>query len=293
MTEFWNESHLDLYDSINKDIWSTSPNTQLAIQPQGDLQAPGTIGAQQAMVGGNPLPWVPDIVGRHWQTSTTAIVVVGSAYAPFIREYSSRGATLSIYDYTSAQSAADFQRSFLKSVVARDSDYYLKIATMLQNSGLSDASNVVLTDLCKCSLAVRGDGRPRLDTLFSRPWTAEQKDSFKAYAENDQMSDWTWQRIANSSSNTIIALGLLAEHGLLRLFYKKLKPVKVIHSGTLAPLTLNTARNNWVNLYACSSCKVRAWGDNYWRISGGGREWRLYVREHPSSAQPTAIPCIY
>ena len=84
MNQFWDQNSLDFNDELNHVIWSESPSHQMEIQHPNELQVPGSIGAQQAMIGQKPLPWVPDIVGKEWQ-SPQSIFVVGSAYAGFVK----------------------------------------------------------------------------------------------------------------------------------------------------------------------------------------------------------------
>jgi hypothetical protein len=91
-------------DVVNDAIWQHSIAAQSSIQNPKRLVGEGCIGAQQAMMcaGVTPsisaasiLPWVPDLLGKHWK-STDAVFVVGSAYAGFIREFSGRSCCMSL-----------------------------------------------------------------------------------------------------------------------------------------------------------------------------------------------------
>ena len=41
---------------------------------------------------------------------------------------------------------------------------------------------------------------------------------FEIYAENDHSRQWTWNRLTAGRAGRVVALGTIAEHGLLRLF---------------------------------------------------------------------------
>src|SRR5208283_2077137 len=88
---FWND--LELADPLNQVIWENSAAVQLEIGPPERLRAVSSIGAQQAMIEGSAysgvpcLPWVPDVLMPDWKAQSS-ILIVGSAYAGFIREYS-------------------------------------------------------------------------------------------------------------------------------------------------------------------------------------------------------------
>lgn len=109
----------------------------------------------QANAGGwqdrwaNPaLPWVPDLVGRLWREEG-GVVVIGSAYAPFIDEPASRHASMPLRDDENAKTAAEFGPRFLARVIRPDASYYGKLRTLLE--GLIEPERLVLTDLCRAS----------------------------------------------------------------------------------------------------------------------------------------------
>src|SRR4030095_14884020 len=98
MTRFWRD--LTTEDAVNEEIWARSPDLQRHIQPPEALQLAGAVGAQQAMLLDDPhgvLPWVPDLLGMSWR-ERDALLVVGSAYAGFIAECSTRHRCLGIAD---------------------------------------------------------------------------------------------------------------------------------------------------------------------------------------------------
>ncbi|HPJ96378.1 MAG TPA: hypothetical protein PK022_03645, partial [Syntrophales bacterium] len=59
--DFWNPELLSTSDPLNEEIWLESRNPKL--NPVMNVMN-NNVGAQQAMVGENILPWVPDIVGK-------------------------------------------------------------------------------------------------------------------------------------------------------------------------------------------------------------------------------------
>src|SRR4051794_22742304 len=104
-------------DDLNAEMWHRSPTVQRLIQPPRDLEHDGAVGAQQAMLEDDSvpgvtretvLPWVPDLLGAGWRRSD-AVLVVGSAYAGFIRGLSRRSRSLPLSEYASASSADEFQ----------------------------------------------------------------------------------------------------------------------------------------------------------------------------------------
>jgi hypothetical protein len=73
-----------------------------------------------------PLPWVPDLVGKE-SDQRGGVLVVGSAYSPFIAGLAQRNARLALSRYENATDGSgwtDFQKAFLQDVVQKDSDYY-------------------------------------------------------------------------------------------------------------------------------------------------------------------------
>lgn len=90
---FWSPDNFGLDDELNRRIWDESPRLQRDIQVQQDVLSAGAIGAQQAMVCEQPLPWVPDIIGKE-SRAEDGVLIVGSAYAGFISEHSTRARTM-------------------------------------------------------------------------------------------------------------------------------------------------------------------------------------------------------
>lgn len=227
---YWDQANLKLVDTINADIWTRSQQLQREIQPPAQLIAPGSVGPQQSMVERDEalgidadavLPWVPDIVGKD-ADGDRAVLVFGAAYAGFIHEYSGRDACLPLADYVEAAKRGDgdgwaaFQRLFLDKVVKPDGAYYSKLASLLASAGVS-ANRIVLSDLCPNSIVKRTIINNRRQDDSSQPGKGRAS-VFCKYVEHQTVADWTWRRITESRAERIIALGHIAEHGLLRLF---------------------------------------------------------------------------
>jgi len=161
--DYFAPARFDPKDHINERLWATSVTIQRAIQEPRDVASPDDIGAQQAMLRGDSvLPWVPDIVGSQWR-HRDALLVVGTAYAGFISEFSGRHQkntiALSKYYDLASQPVGIFQTQFLETVVSGDYAFYDPVADLLE--GLVDPVKVALFDLCRASFVRRGHGYER------------------------------------------------------------------------------------------------------------------------------------
>ena len=296
---FWDANQFDLNDSINNEIWEDSPALQLEIHLPGALQGPGAFGAQQAMLtpgivpGVRPetiLPWVPDLVGKGWKKKA-AIFVIGSAYAGFIKEYSRRSATMNLCCYATANSASQFQERFLRDVVQPDNDYYSYLAMLFD--GIRTADRLCILDLCRASFVRRGlrNGLPGNwdksgDPVVKTSVAGQPPHSFQQYV--DQNSNWTWERLMKSSASKIVALGTIAEHGILRLFHQN--GFTICQQGHPNPIHLrvfdaNNAR--WVRRYAANRRSLGFWlqHQTWWSVThpdAGQRTFHLLPIYHPA-----------
>jgi hypothetical protein len=173
VSTFWDGDYYVKDDSLNETIWAESPKAQADLQDPTLLWSVGLFGAQQAMndagivayVDENTiLPWVPDLVGCN-SRNENGLLVVGPTYAGFIHEYSPRRRTLRLKTYhghmTAGSGYAEFQQSFVKSVVNDDKNYYEKIADLLRPAGFPDAPRITLLDLCRASFVLRAVGPTR------------------------------------------------------------------------------------------------------------------------------------
>jgi len=169
-------------DEINNSIWSESPGRQVALAAQFPVGHVGAIGGQQAMFaeggqpGGplDPLPWVPDLVGKK-SGRKDAVMIIGSAYAPFVTGFTRRARRMSLPDYNIGTwwEFLSGDAGFLQEVVgdgngADEHNYYSKIATMFNMPGPAfDLERIILTDWCRASfvkrVAVAADGVIRPD----------------------------------------------------------------------------------------------------------------------------------
>jgi len=171
---FWRD--LKLTDPLNQAIWDNSAAVQLEIGPPERLRAVNSIGAQQAMIEGAPyrnvpcLPWVPDLLTQHWK-ARSAILIVGSAYAGFIREYSG-GKGMPIAEYVKAyreRSIKLFIDSFRNTVIPnwRYYDFTEDLIGRLEATG-NDVAGFALFDVCRASFVCRSRAASPAHGLASR-----------------------------------------------------------------------------------------------------------------------------
>lgn len=289
-TNFWDSNYFDFADALNEEIWLLSPEVQQQVQSLDVLKRPGVIGAQQAMLDSSlsamrgPLPWVPDLVGKESQEET-GIIIVGSAYAGFIHEYSTRHAKMPLSAYLTASSVQDFQRFFLRDVVLDDPSYYMPIQHLC--SDLGNASRLSLVDLCRASLVKRdvGDSK-RSDS--TRNIFKEDPATFEKYVENEQAAEWLWRRFVGGKAKCVIALGSTAEHGLLRLFTNREMTITQ-DEALFHPKHL--VQGGWVIRYADPKKNLKFWLDHktWWtvrgQVNGMERVWHVLPIYHPAIHQ--------
>jgi hypothetical protein len=302
MPAFWSIDHLDLSDGVNDNIWSDSPHEQAAIQKPESVLVPGSIGAQQIMVEGleTSLPWVPDLVGHAWKLPDS-LVIAGSAYAPFIRGISRRRCTLPLSDYLTAGSAGEFLTRFMNTVVVSDPSYYAKIALLAASRDTQ--AGIVLFDLCRASYTCRGSrvGKAGLDRaaeftfkdtikrIKDAPSALRSRRLFTAYVESKLQRSWTLARLKASHARRILALGSIAEYGLLRLFWDV--GIRAIHR-MRAPNRIWKPNSDhsecWMLRYACNDRTLEQWlaHEDWWvingQLDGEEREWHVLPTLHPA-----------
>lgn len=258
---------------------------QATIQPYRDDWQIGEIGAQQAMRAPRRLPWVPDLVGVNWR-SEKALIVVGSAYGAFItNSYGRHEMSPSDYDQPTAGA---FQKRFFDAVVA-GREYYTRVAR-LTGHAIQDASHLALFDLCRVALVECGRPRDRGgDKVVSKAVGL-----FCRYVESTVPHGWLWRRFIGSDASAVVALGKVAEHGLLRLFATYLTHAHIVDS--LDPSISFTAlqSDRWPATPADRRRPISARTHQntvaYWRVSGltaagTRRDWRVAVVPHPTGAR--------
>jgi len=136
------------HDPLNEAIWSESPRVQTSIQEARSDWQEGQVGAQQAMCGIQPLPWVPDLVGADTH-HPGSVVVVGMAYSGFVRRAGRSRGELPADRYRTSKSAAAFCAEFARSVVPAYRYYGNLLAALPSQVG---PRRVVFTDLCRVAL---------------------------------------------------------------------------------------------------------------------------------------------
>ena len=204
--DFWADERFDCADPTNERIWAESParGAQLAV-----AYGASTIGGWQDRWATPRLPWVPDVVGQRWLASGR-VIVLGSAYAPFVRGASDRPAAMPLADYADATSASVFTRRFLHHVVRPDGTYYRCVRTLFE--GLVVPQEMLVSDLCRASFVqAMGEGRFRGgDEVVDAG-----KGLFDAWV--DAGADWTLERLVQGPASVVVALGDVAWRSLHRI----------------------------------------------------------------------------
>lgn len=260
-----------LDDEINAEIWSDS------IAVQARVRAQNTPDRADVLQGRMGLPWVPDIVGPGWR-EPGSVMVVGSAYSPFIAESAGRRRTMPSAVYRRATSPGAFVSEFLTRVVDDDGDYYDPLGNLLRGAGVV-GTQAILTDVVRACL-VDADGVGGDDAVNADPVL------YMALARAGW--GWTWRRLCESGSFSIVVLGSIAEHAMLKLLHGQ--GATAVVRGHPAKTYRHSERR--VGGYARAGCDLafwrdhRAWWDVECRVEGRVRRWRLLPVVHPS---PRAI----
>jgi hypothetical protein len=291
----WSIGDFDMDDETNRLIWETSP--QILKKIHGLLDANtnkpkfnGQVGVQQAMFemdgtdgfDKEPLPLVPDLVGKDTgKNAKRAVLVLGSSYAPFIKNISWRDA-IAHSDYRIVRSAGEFQQLFFSKVINGDTSYYSVLESRLK--GIRSPRELIVTDLCRGSFCRRDNQRLRRDMGGDSVVNGsdEARSLFSHYV--DEESDWTWQRI--QSVGDIVTLGIIAEYGVLRLFNKKNVEVRMNGSELLWANPFHDNDYKWMANYAQQGKTLQSWLEPgaWWnaRARIGNREWRVLPTYHPA-----------
>jgi hypothetical protein len=305
---FWHA--LETADPLNQAIWVESVAVQLGIAPPEQLRAPNSIGAQQAMIEGSVpcLPWVPDLLVSDWE-SQSAILIVGSAYAGFIREYSGGGKGMPIAAYIKAyeqRSVKLFIDSFKESVIAKWA-YYGHIRRLI-NGLRANIGGFALFDVCRASFVCRSEAVTLRRRLPAPPVLRKDRGGdkmvrcqpavFSAYVESSKPNEWLWKRIQGSKATRILALGSIAEHALLRCFARNLDRDHLCICSVpdhQEPMRISRrsdwkGKTEWALQYADDRYHLSHWQKDtsgWWEIEGrigeNTRLWQLLPIPHPSS----------
>ncbi len=282
---FWSVDDLDLEDSLNCEIWRDSPEQQEQIQPYKTCWEVGAVGAQQAMRSPYRLPWVPDPVGRDWK-SRDALFVFGSTYGPFVGGHG-QVHEMRPADYDQ-RSSGEFLRHFFRDVI-ENRLYYKRIAG-LASAVIPSCRLLAPVDLCRVAFVRRNPPRDKGgDSVINL-----EPEVFSKYVESETASDWLWRRLLGSEASALIALGTVAEHGLLRLFRRHLGKLSIRDSHD-TKICFSASDNDirWPSRHAHGlrtlTIRKNAATPPFWNIEGEvaglRREWRLAVVPHPTGAR--------
>lgn len=297
---------------VNRSIWTESIALQRKIV--GCNPGPLAVGAQQAMPKACnrdsfstqcPLPWVPDLVGSQFGSDRRSVLVVASSYNGFIKGYSARDAVLPLGDYVTARNDADcgleqFCRSYVENVVAHDEAYYQPILRDLLEGAGCEPDCCCITDLCKASFIQRGGGPDNgnrgdigSDTVVKDHW-AKWVPYVTVLADGGSdvplPYQWLWQRM--QQCHFIIALGTIAEYGVLKIF-QHMAAASTSWSWrdeSVVPdhPTMNAGITNWEYGNACSRRTMGSWlkNEDWWVLGDSANQsrWRMLPVYHPAYA---------
>ena len=302
--EFWAHADRTRDDPTNSEIWAESPFAMTQVHDiRGDgVEFSGEFGCQQAMVGDEaftyeghrligaydddePLPWIPDWVGRR-ASGDCGVTVIGPSYPPVLAERAQCWAGLPLAEYRAAETADEFMTRFTERVL-RDDDFghFCQLESLL--FPFRTAADLCYFNLCRGSFVIQcqipGDGDDRYDddmdsSHLANP--ADRREHQLLYGEYVQTKDrWTWERLSERCSGVVIALGRVAEHGLLRLFRRKGALIRRHDDGAEwnAPALDDDAL--WPSLAADPTRPIGSWTDRYgrwWDVRGSDdRRWRV------------------
>lgn len=296
---FWSQANFSTSDPVNARIWRASARLAWRIQCRRMLHMAGDIGGQQSMLSClvRPLPWVPDLVGRN-PSGQPHVTVVGSSYAPFIAGYCGRSAALMLQSYVTAvqeRSWVRFQHDFLQQVATVDAAYYGPLPKLVE--GVIGSDRLILMDLCRASFCCRGThpihiSRGNYEDQGGDGVVIANPQEFRRYAETPLASRWLWQRMMMPTVKVIIALGFLAEHGLLRLFWQHGARLIRRHLDESSSWALKSTDEWPSKRYAHRAFGTTWWSTqaDWWSVwhSGEDREWRILPVPHPQY-RPTAV----
>jgi uracil-DNA glycosylase len=111
---------------------------------------------------------------------------------------------------------------------------------------------------------------------------------FCKYVEHQTVASWTWRRIAESRAERIIALGHIAEHGLLRLLSRH--GARISFNGRQwyqDGQSEDLSTGEWVDRYADEQKTLGYWltPGRWWTVFTQGRNLRLLPVYHPARVE--------
>lgn len=285
-SKYWDVFKPKQHDELNEMIWRNSPSVQMGIQTPDQLDKPGSVGAQQAMLdreaASKILPWVPDLVGES-VGDDASVLVIGPHYSGFIREYSRRMETLPLEEYLGARNASAFVKAFVAKVVRLDGAYYQGIAQLVESR--VEPKHLAVMDLCRASFVRRGKDEPSRRDESSEDVVREGRLFYARYVEDERPRDWTLRRIRESNAQVIIAIGNIAEHGLLRIIDSQGARVTDARSGHRLRL-LHTGKH-WTAVPADKHRTLRYWlsKSSWWETHIDGRPLFILPVHQPFRAE--------
>ena len=249
-------------DPLNAEIWGCSRmiHQDAGFRPEDQALA-SPFGAQQAALG-TVLPWIPDVTGAEW-THPEAVLVVGAAPPPFL-------GWVPVHEYQRAAEgrwqtfAALYRRLMLE---ANDSPQAL-LPELLAVFG-ANAARFALFDLCRASLVPLDRRGGRLGREGALCW--------QRYVERPESRDWNQRRLEGSRARMVLALGTMAEHGLLRLLAEAGYTIHDLASGV--EFTAGGASATWAKRLARRGLTLeqRLASPTCWCVGSRGGEVRWYV----------------
>ena len=303
--EFWAHADRTRDDPTNNDIWAESPFAMAQVHDiRGDgVEFSGEFGCQQAMVGDEaftdgghrligaydddePLPWIPDWVGRR-ASGDCGVTVIGPSYPPVIKERGRLWAGIPLADYRAAETADAFL-DLLTDQVLEDGEFmghFTQLESLL--FPFRTAADLCYFNLCRGSFVIQsqdpGDSDDRYDDDLDNSQLANPADRRKhqlLYGEYVQMKErWTLKRLSESRSGVVIALGRVAEHGLLRLFRRKGAVIHRHDDGVEWNPPALEDDAVWPSLAADPTRPIGSWTDRsgrWWDVRGADdRRWRV------------------
>jgi len=268
-------AHLAGHDALNEEIWHRSPAVQSEIQPSRRRWNVGEVGAQQAMCGAEALPWVPDLVGAQFG-QPGSVLVMGMAYSGFVRRPTHSRGELDPAAYARCSSAADFCATFARRVVPAYHYYGNLLDALPAETG---PRRVAFTDLCRVALVkvgTRGDS--------SRGVERADRAMFCRYADEPANLDWHRRRLRAAQPAVVVALGHVAEHGLLRLLRDDLGCDIATTGPRPVAFSRKSGATTWPTAYAADQRQIGTWEHtrDWWRAEGKFGRWNVVTIPHTS-----------
>jgi hypothetical protein len=194
-----------------------------------------------------------------------------------------------VTDYVEAKKAGTdgldtFMANLQEKVIRRDENYYQPILRCLLPEAGCNPGFCCLTDLCKASFVRMGDGPDKgnrgdegSDAVVKknwRQWLPYVAGLPNGGADTPLSYQWLWLRMQRC--RVIIALGTIAEYGLLKIFLRMAADPKAWSWGDATVMpdhpTMTAQVSNWEYGYACSQRAIAKWlgQEDWWNRPGTG-----------------------